>query len=628
MNLEQANASEQSLGEALLGDVIHEREEDRRERQKLAGELTMIFHAFDRLANLMRVYPKRHPLVDALTGQVAGIVNDLLVDHGIVRLTLHASDIKLEGQDVCFSRDLTERDDYIWYDPYADGLVWFSLEAGLTTKELMNFMDVIVRVNAGNVGEDDDTTTLLWEIESEHIDFESLEGFVDGGIIDDLGCTEPEAVNHVVDLAMSPDEDNPLLGSMFVHSMKSDDLDIFTRMHLQTADKMSMPRMADDDISYAFGIDKVAMRKLLDEWGSGLNLEYRLIETLLSIIRTQPKSSAGERASSIITQVTLQLLDKEEIHGVVVILRLLQARRKLLELAKADPLADLIERLTAPFQLEATLNLFEKEPSKREDIATMLGLLSPVKVQAHLLTVLARQGQVSNEETLVTVLRQVTTPETEMALTSGEQLRSTSYLRRMLFGLSLFADAAEWEPATRLVRAGLGHDDDELKMLAMAVEHPFVESGSAAQAFLVPMSIKGGTEVRQRALALLAKFHRALFLKSVKENLLEGKFAGRSHGEVRFLMRTYIEHVPDAPVQLREMVDVSGVFNEEAREFAKLAAMTLIEHRDEGVVEIMRTRAGSLWSSPTLRKQYKEILETTGFGMSTPEEAASVEGEA
>jgi hypothetical protein len=629
MSLERANAADGSTEEALLGDVIHEREEDRRGRQKLAGELTMIFHAFDRLANLMRVYPKRHPLVDALTEQVAGIVNDLLADQGVVRMTLHAAEIKLEGQDVCFSRDLTERDDYIWYEPYADGLVWFSLEPGLTTKELMNFIDVIVRVNAGNLGEDDDTTTLLWELEGEHIDFESLEGFVDGGIIDDLGCTEPEAVDHVVDLALKPDEDNPLLGSMFVHSMKSDDLDIFTRMHLQTADKMSMPRMADDDISYAFGIDKAAMRKLLDEWGSGLNLEYRLIETLLSIIRTQPKSSAGERASAIITQVTMQLLDKEEIHGVVSILKLLHARRKLLEMAQADPLAELVERLTAPFQLEATLNLFEKEPSKRDDIATMLGLLSPLKVQTHLLKVLSREGQVANEETLVTVLRQVTTPETEMALTSGEQLGSTPYLRRMLFGLSRFEDSAAWEPATRLVRAGLGHADDEIKMLAMAVDHPFVSSGSAAQAFLVPLSLEGGTEVRQRALALLAKFHRALFLKSVKENLLEGKFSGRSHGEVRFLMRTYIEHVPDAPVQLRQMVDVSGVFNEEAREFAKLAAMTLIEHKDDGVAEILRARAGSLWSSPTLRKQYKEILETTGLGLDAPaEEAPGAGGEA
>ena len=314
------------------------------------------------------------------------------------------------------------------------------MEEGLTTKELMNLIDVIVRVNAGNVGEDDDTTTLLWELDAPHVDFESLEGFVDGGVIDDLGCTEPEAVDHVVELALNPDDDNPLLGSMFVSGMSGDDLDVFTRMHLQTADRMSMPRMADDDIAYAFGIDREAMRKLLDEWGSGLNLEYRLIETLLSIIRTAPKSSAGEKASTIITQVTMHLLDKEEIHGVVVILRLLQARRKLLSLAKADPLANLVERLTAPFQLEATLNLFEKEPEKRDDIATMLMLLSPSKVQAHLLTVLTREGQVPNEDTLVMILRKVTSEEMEMALTSGEILKSAAYLRRMLFGLNRIED--------------------------------------------------------------------------------------------------------------------------------------------------------------------------------------------
>jgi len=116
-------------------------------------------------------------------------------------------------------------------------------------------------------------------------------------------------------------------------------------------------------------------------------------------------------------------------------------------------------------------------------------------------------------------------------------------------------------------------------------------------------------DVRQRARARWAEGHRAVFRSTIQEALGAQDFKGRSPGEVRFLMRTYMEHVPDAPKFLMGLLEPRGWIGSGRREFAKLAATVLVEANHTETVEFLRERAASILTQPELKQHFRQLVD-------------------
>jgi hypothetical protein len=597
-----------------VGGIINEQETEKREDKRLASDLTVIFNMLDRLVTMMRVYPKGHPLLDELGNQASRRFKQLFEEHeDSVDVQIGAQEATTLGGRAFFSKELSDKDQYLWYSAYADGLLRVTFEAGLTADEIIDLMVVINRSAQGTISSDDDTITLLWEADFEHIHYFAVEGFIDSGGVETFdNMTEPEAINTITQAAINPNgAEAGTLSTMFTN-LNTTTLDLFTRMQVKANAEMVSSELSDADLAYAFGVQASTIEGLNTEWTQGVDLEYRLIEALLSIVRTSPASSAGEKASELIRTVADQLIDSGSYRQAVRVLELLHDRRELFKNSEFDPLMELIERLSDPLQLEALIYTMQKNTKERDNIADLLLLLGPSKVQLQILRLLADpERKVVAMRQLIELLLASTTPENEHQVASKEFVESPTYLRRILTELD-DKNIQSFGPAPRLIRAALGSGDEDTLAAVLAVDHEVYRDAVLAEKYLVPLSKDDNENIRKGALERLSAYHPDQFKLAIRDSILAKKFKGRTHGELRFLMRVFLENDDSAMDQLRELLNTNGWMNKSAREFAKMAAAVLLEAKDPNALEEVKKRVDSLLTNPDLKQSYIATLQRYG----------------
>jgi len=591
------------------GGIIDEQQFDKREDQKLAQEASVIFNMFDRIATMMRVYPKGHPLLDELGVSAAERIQRGIQQVGEIDVKVGAHALSTFYDTEFFSAESSEKHQYIWYNAYADGLQRLTFLEGVTAREVLNFLNVINKSHAGLIHSDDDTVTLLWELELKHIEYFAVEGFVDsGGVEGFANMNEPEAIATIADAAIDPKSEAAKTLMTLFSNLTMVNLDVFTRMQIDAQKRMVVQELKDTDLAYAFGVDPALIEKLGNEWTAGVDLEYRLIEALLSIVRTAPTSEAAARASELIQDVTYQLLDKEMFEQARRVLELLHDRRKLFQQSEIDPLGALIEKLSDPLQLEALLHILQKNTKARDSLVKLLLLLGPAKVLKQILTLLADdKRKVVAIAQLVDVIMAAVTTENESQLMAPELTRTTVYFTRLLGELA-DRDLSAFGPAPRLIRAALATESKDAQAAALHLNHDVFRDRVLAEKYLVPLSQQTDEELRKAAFEKLGTYHPELFRNSIRDNLLTREFKGRTHAELRFLMRIFLESSDEAPTTLRTMVDIAGWFPKGHREFAKMAAAVLLENQDLTTKDIALKRASAFWTHPDLRRSYRESL--------------------
>lgn len=606
-----------------LHGVIEEQQLDKRLDAKLANELLITFNALDRLVTMMRVYPKGHPILDEIATGITTRMREMMRTFGEFEVNIGARELKTGGGTAFFSAEQAEKKQFIYYSAYADGVIRVTFLEGLTSKELQDFMGVINRSAQGLIGSDDDTVTLLWELNLEHITYAAVEGFVDSGALDAFGdMNEAEAIATVADAAVDPrGEAAKKLGEIF-NNLNMVHLDLFTRMQIDAHKKMAAPALSDRDLGYAFGVDAEVLQKLLREWSSGVDLEYRLIEALLSIVRTAPQSEDGKRASALIVEVMHNLLDKEMFAQAARVLELLHDRRDLFSKVDYDPVGELIEELSDPLRLEALVHMMQTQTSKRDELMSLLTMLGPSKVQWQLLLLLADEKRKivalpQVVELVVATLR----PENESQLLAKEIVASPTYFKRILPVLAE-KKLEDFKPMARLIRAALHLDDLDVLKAAMTVDHPVWADDVLADKYLQPMATHDNEEIRKLALRRLGEHHAERFRNSIRDSVLARKFTGRTHAELRFLMRIFLESSPDAPATLRQLLQTRGWLNHAHREFAKMAGAILMEVGDAEAISFIRTRAASFWTHPELRQSWQQSLDRFASSSRLPENRA------
>lgn len=590
-----------------IGGIIDEFEAEKRHFEFVAKALQNVFSQIDRALTMMRVYPKNHPLVDNLIQQVVEKFDPIFEVEEDVIIRVNADELTSEWGHVVHSKSSSEKNTFVWYSSYADGIIQFEFHKGLGANELQRFLWLINRSTADEITSDDDTVTLLWELNLKKVKYFAVEGFVDGGSIEAFDKrTEPEALALVADAAENPSAPSEL--DEIFSNINTIHVDLFTRMQIESQLKLPHMELRDQDLEYAFLVNATNLKDVIDEWISSADLEYRLIEALLSVIRTAPASVGAEKAGEIIMAVTHQLIDREMWDDAVKVMKLLDARRSHFVDKGFDPLGIVLEELSDPTRLDALLNGFQKNALLRSELQELLLLLDHDKLQTQVILVIGNKDRnLIGLKWLFLLLKSATNRSNTKNIYAPAILKNPVYLQRML---SILVDEAHthWQPASRLILAALEHKKKEIQLLALNIEDNIWKDPRIGEKYLTNFSNHVDEDLRKRALKLLREYHKELFKKAVKDNVLSKKFTEKSIGEIRFLMRMFIDICDDGPAKLRDMIKIRGWSSVHARNLAVIAAEVLMKRNDADAKKIIKSYRESRLTHTELRDSYAKIL--------------------
>ncbi|MBA2662081.1 MAG: hypothetical protein H0U74_07270 [Bradymonadaceae bacterium] len=584
---------------------------DELKRQKrLVSELAGIFNMLDRSITMLRVYPVGHPLVDTFCDQIAERMQTVLVTEEEFHVTLRANELLTDWGQSFFTQESSEREQFLWYMPFSDGVYGLCFHEGVSGDEIQSLMRVIDRVNQETVGLDDDTVTLLWDQDFDHITYYALDGFVDSVIAREFGgLSEPAARDVLIEAAIEPknSKDRETLRSIF-NTNAIDNLDTFTVLHIKSQAGGELQNFRKSDLAYAFKYEPSLGPKLYKQWSSGNDLEHRFIEALISIIRANPESESGRRAGNLIVEITLQLLDIESYGEALAIMEMLRDRRDVFEQTTVDPLKEIIAPLIEPLRLDALFNRMQKLHDQREKLASLLCFLEKDPVQKHALVILCDpKRELAALAAVVDVLYRVTEVENANQITAARYIEQPIYLKRIMPNLSEH-DLINWPGTSAMLKAAVAHESYEVRLQALNVKHPLWQDERAAESYVAPLCSDDYEDVRRRALQVLGKSHAKLFREVIARVLKKGDVKGRTSGELRFLMRTYIQHEATALVLLRELVKPRGWFSATKAELARAAAVVVIGVKDLEGIALVKKRSESFLTRASLREEYKGLL--------------------
>jgi hypothetical protein len=591
-------------------------EDERQERRQLSSELAAIFGGLDRLVTLLRVYPMGHPLVYGFASQLAARLNAAIEQHGPLTVQLGASDLSTDWGAPFFSQEGSERDHFIWFQSFSDGLAALTFEAGITAEELERLMMIINRADLRRLPPDDDTVTVLWEAALSHVEATSLDGFVDAGGGAILGeLTEPQARTLVVQASIMPSSPAATRLIELSQGAPHSPVDSFTRHHARDATQLIAKNSSQTgaaEMAEALRVDPAWLERLMGEWTAGADLEYRLVEALLSIIRTSPGSAAASRAADTIVQLTTQLFTERAWPSVISLVRLLRARQALFK-GGADPLAEILALASDPLQLEALIFLCQKDRAAQPQLIELLSLLDHALVQRQLLRSLAdEKKELRAPDAIVAILFAVTDEQTQLAWCAEELMSSAIYLTRMVQALRGKPLGPNVHAASRILAAALKSSFAPLRRDALLAYSAEWGSQTILERDVEPMMSDRDEEVRQLAMDLLRRERPQSFLARLDLIIEQADFTHRQPGELRFILKHYLELRPGCEAKLLVLLDTKGWFSAERRHVATSVARLLIELGDASTIAFVRQQAASIWVAPSLRNEYRRLLARAG----------------
>ena len=611
-----------------LGDVIVEQESTKRHQAQVAAQMNTLLHTLDRMITLLRVYPHGHPLIETFAEQTVNQLNELAEQEEYIYIRLKPTELLTEWNTPFFTREESERENFLWYQAAADGLVSIEIRPGLTSRELIDFMSVINRAELGKLPIDDDTITILWDLDIENIDYHAIEGYIDTGEAGVFGnLSEPEAKVMVMSAAINPvGEQGKKLTTIF-EGMPSTKVDVFTKIQYKAEPLKAMPDIPADALAEAFRVDTSWSKTLLDEWTSGDNLEYRLIESLLSVVRTNPDAKQSENAVDTIVQITNQLLESADYKTVSLILKLLRARRANFEGTEINPLARMLEYISDPMRLEALIFQAQKVPGDRPAIIDLLKLLDEERVQNQILITLSSPSkEIRAVSALVDILLAVTTRQTELKLIDEKYISKDVYFVRTLQGLR-GRDISEYPILPRLLTLAMKQESREVRLQALGLAEPSWCTAMVLDQYVAPLLSDDDQEIRRLAIQIMRDYRPDIFKEWLESHMKIEELVYRSAGEMRFLLKLWVEEDSSNLRALRDMLDTRGWFNNKRRLLAKNAALVLLEFNDTTTIESLKQSASSLWTAPSLRKEYRSILEQFDIQLEPPPETPAQESD-
>lgn len=596
--------------EEILAEVIRDQESLKIHRKKVARQLNLFFHTIDKFILLLRVYPSGHPLVEEFAERMMEQLQDVFALESQLYVRVKATELLLEWGDVFFTSQESERENFLWYVPSIDGLVSVVIDDGITLNELIRFFDIINKSSMGQFQLDDDTVTMLWEADLEHVFMHAVEGHLDMSDNAVFGAmSEPEAKITVINAAIAPSgEENGKLHALFEGVDQTVDVDVFTSMQYKSTELVPSFEMPPHMLADAFRVDHSWRDELVEEWVSGDDLEYRLIESLLSIVRTSFGTEEAQEAIDTIQQLTEHLIDVAEYATASSVLTLIRHRQKLFDSDETNPLTLLIIEITQPMRIEALLFQAQKDLTNREALFALLQLFDHDQVQRQILGVLSTPSkQIRALDALLDLLFQSTNKENARQLLAPEYTDKALFFERLLPGFDR-RSISDFEIAPRLLTMAMKHDTVAIRKQVLHLADESWCSSLVIEQFIKPRMSDEDPEVRKLAMDAMRKLDPASFDVWLSKAIDFDTLGFRAAGEIKFLLLLYIEQDGSNLETLRQMLATRGWFNQKRRNLARAVARVLLELDDAQTFALIEKQATSLLTAPALREEYTMLL--------------------
>lgn len=585
--------------------------EDQQNTQR-KKQMNLFMHTVDKFVLLLRVYPTGHPLVENFAEHMLDQLKDFFKLESSLYVRVKATELLTENNEVFFTREESEREHFLWYVPAMDGLVSFEIPPDVSIKELVRFLSAISKASVGDLPMDDDTITLLWEYDLDHIKIHSVENYISSDEQETFGeLDDAEALVTIMGATAKPQgEDSKTIKDIFEGARTTLDPDMFTQIQYNAETIMSTPTMPAQMIADAFRVDMSWTRELVDEWVSGDNLEYRLLESLISIVRADHRSKPAIQAIETISDILVHMLDNTEYDKAAELFELIR-KREILFNSEGDnnPLSLMMDSITDPIRIEALIYQAQKYDSDKPDLLKLFAYCRKEQVLKQVLTQIADEKRtVLNIRTLVDILFIVTNKTNEMQWLDSKYTGNTVYFTRLLPVIKTIR-IEDHQIVQRVLAKALELDHEEIKKQALELADPSWCSSLVIEKYIKPRMDDKNKEVRKLAIDAVRKLDEQSFKTWLHQAMDMESLSFRPSGEILFLLRFFIEVEPENINKIRDMLTTRGWFNEKRRTLATSVARVLLEHNDTKTIELMEKQAASLLTSPSLREDYSRLLK-------------------
>ncbi len=585
--------------------------EDQQNTQR-KKQMNLFMHTVDKFVLLLRVYPTGHPLVENFAEHMLDQLKDFFKLESSLYVRVKATELLTENNEVFFTREESEREHFLWYVPAMDGLVSFEIPPDVSIKELVRFLSAISKASVGDLPMDDDTITLLWEYDLDHIKIHSVENYISSDEQETFGeLDDAEALVTIMGATAKPQgEDSKTIKDIFEGARTTLDPDMFTQLQYNAETIMSTPTMPAQMIADAFRVDMSWTRELVDEWVSGDNLEYRLLESLISIVRADHRSKPAIQAIETISDILVHMLDNTEYDKAAELFELIR-KREILFNSEGDnnPLSLMMDSITDPIRIEALIYQAQKYDSDKPDLLKLFAYCRKEQVLKQVLTQIADEKRtVLNIRTLVDILFIVTNKTNEMQWLDSKYTGNTVYFTRLLPVIKTIR-IEDHQIVQRVLAKALELDHEEIKKQTLELAEPSWCSSLVIEKYIKPRMDDKNKEVRKLAIDAVRKLDEQSFKTWLHQAMDMESLSFRPSGEILFLLRFFIEVEPENINKIRDMLTTRGWFNEKRRTLATSVARVLLEHNDTQTIELMEKQAASLLTSPSLREDYSRLLK-------------------
>lgn len=118
------------------------------------------------------LYPEEHVVCRKSVAAVQSRLDGFLADHDFLRLDVEEDRFLFEGEVV---HQGPPQNDYLPFQLFRDGILWFEFHSGLTVEELSSFFKLLIHYRTPKEEAEGDLVTGLWEADFPHIHYRKVD---------------------------------------------------------------------------------------------------------------------------------------------------------------------------------------------------------------------------------------------------------------------------------------------------------------------------------------------------------------------------------------------------------------------------------------------------------------------
>lgn len=571
--------------------------------------LTDFFQMLDRLAKVLRVYPRHHPVVQDVAARCVEQLTESVGDDPIT-VEFDASEIRDATGETIYDPADGETEEFLWYQAWDAGLRELSFGPDIDTDELRQLMRVVAD-STERGSSSDDVVTRLWDLGLETISYGLSLADVEGGPVEAFDGRTPAEMVDVISEAATGDDDATRTLETRLDEPGLEFVSPVCRHQLGGARRTGMKVGTRKALDYPISVTDQRRRRHIDEWNDEGQLESRFLESMVALLDERPDSREAGRVADIIVEMALQMLGQGR-YGVAH--RLVEAVRRRQQAfdADVDPLEAIREQASDPQIVEGLLWRLQDPGEDDDNLFALMLLFDHEVVENQTLSILAGDDEPEDTALLYELLTKLAARGSSPLGYDDEFVHQPRLLKRLLEVVRNQKDRADSPVADAIVGAALESHRPETLIEILNLDLPHWDDPDWIEDRLADLVDHSDEQVRRRVYERLSD-HPDLFEARVRTMIDNQTFGDRDAGELQFLFRQFADQTDNLEL-LRSCITISrGWLAGSAQEAMRAAARVLLQRGDDRAAELLRERANSLLTAPDLKRALRERLEFHGY---------------